>query len=104
MANALIPGILDSIVPISRFNKGEASRIFEEVQKQGIKVVVKNNQPVCILVSPDRKDLFAQMTSQTSVTDEEKIERVVEEVRSITGVLKGDYDDKKERDKRYEKA
>ena len=44
--------ILDSIVPISRFNKGEANRIFTEVKNDGIRIVVKNNTPECVLISP----------------------------------------------------
>ncbi|NLK45412.1 MAG: type II toxin-antitoxin system Phd/YefM family antitoxin [Treponema sp.] len=44
--------ILDSIIPISRFNKGEANRIFTEVKNDGIKIVVKNNIPECVLISP----------------------------------------------------
>ena len=44
---------ISSIVPISRFNKGEAGKIFSEVKRCGFKVVLKNNEPTCILLSPD---------------------------------------------------
>lgn len=44
--------ILDSIIPISQFNKGQANKIFSEVKKFGTKIVVKNNVPECILMSP----------------------------------------------------
>ena len=44
--------ILDSIVPISRFNKGEANKIFSDVKKFGTRIVVKNNVPECVLMSP----------------------------------------------------
>ena len=44
--------ILDSIVPISRFNKGEANKIFSDVKKYGTRIVVKNNIPECVLMSP----------------------------------------------------
>ncbi len=43
---------VSSIVPISRFNKGEAGKVFSEVKESGIKVVLKNNAPACILLSP----------------------------------------------------
>jgi len=46
------PEALDAIVPISRFNKGEANRIFEEVRQSGFKIVVKNNSPACVLIEP----------------------------------------------------
>ena len=44
--------ILDSIIPISRFNKGEANKIFSEVKTNGLRIVVKNNVPECVLISP----------------------------------------------------
>ena len=44
--------VLDSIIPISRFNKGEANKIFSDVKKFGTKIVVKNNVPECVLMSP----------------------------------------------------
>ncbi len=44
--------ILDSMIPISRFNKGEANKIFTEVKNDGIRIVVKNNTPECVLISP----------------------------------------------------
>lgn len=47
-----INNMLNSIVPISRFNKGEANKIFEEVNKSGYKIVVKNNKPTCVLMTP----------------------------------------------------
>lgn len=45
--------IINSIVPISRFNKGEANKIFNEVNKSGYKIVVKNNKPTCVLITPE---------------------------------------------------
>ncbi len=47
-------GLMESMVPISRFNKGEAGKIFEEVAKNGTKIVVKNNKPTCVLIDPKR--------------------------------------------------
>jgi len=44
--------IMNSMVSVSRFNKGEASKIFDEVAKTGIKIAVKNNKPACVLLSP----------------------------------------------------
>ena len=40
-------------VSISEFNRGLAGRIFDDVKANGSKVVLKNNTPECILVSPD---------------------------------------------------
>ena len=46
--------ILDSIIPISQFNKGQANKIFSDVKKYGTKIVVKNNVPECILMGPQK--------------------------------------------------
>lgn len=40
-------------VSISEFNRGLAGRIFDDVKVNGSKVVLKNNTPECILISPD---------------------------------------------------
>ena len=55
---------MDALVPITRFNRGEANRIFEEVKESGYKVVVKNNTPVCILLSPERYEKMVEMIEQ----------------------------------------
>lgn len=50
----MISDMLNAIVPISRVNKGEANKIFDEVNKNGYKIVVKNNKPTCVLITPER--------------------------------------------------
>lgn len=50
----------ENIVPISRFNKGEASKIFTEVKNIGQKFVFKNNVLECILLSPEQYDEFME--------------------------------------------
>ena len=44
---------IKNTVPISQFNRGLAGKIFEDVKKQGAKVVMKNNAPECVLLSPE---------------------------------------------------
>lgn len=40
----------DSIIPISRFNKGEASKIIEELETNPVKFIFKNNAPAGVLL------------------------------------------------------
>jgi len=54
--NISIKEVMDTIVPITRFNRGEASKIFDEVDRVGVKVVLKNNAAACVLVQPERYD------------------------------------------------
>ena len=53
MLGISIIDVANSLVPISRFNKGEAGKIFEEVKETGIKIVLKNNSPTCVLLTPE---------------------------------------------------
>lgn len=45
-------GAIENTVSISQFNKGLAGRIFEDVRRNGAKVVMKNNAAECVLMSP----------------------------------------------------
>ncbi|MDW7667359.1 MAG: type II toxin-antitoxin system Phd/YefM family antitoxin [Bacillota bacterium] len=46
--------ILSDIVSISSFNKGKAGKIFDEMKKTGMKIVVKNNKPECVMLTPQK--------------------------------------------------
>ncbi len=73
MAQVPIMNIMNSMVPISRFNKGEASKIFDEVETSGAKIVVKNNQPACVLISPAQYESLMEMLSDSILyTEAEK--------------------------------
>ena len=56
-------GMMKKLVPITRFNKGDASRIFDEVQANGPRIVMKNNTPACVLVSPQQYESLMEMLS-----------------------------------------
>ena len=55
-----IKNVMETIVPITRFNRGEAGKVFEEVSQYGVKVVVKNNVPACVLVKPEQYDAMME--------------------------------------------
>ena len=40
-------------VSISQFNRGQAGKIFADVRSTGPKVVMKDNEPECVLISPE---------------------------------------------------
>ena len=44
--------ILDNLVPITQFNRGQASRIFDRLHSESRLIVLKNNQPTPIILSP----------------------------------------------------
>ena len=51
MANAA--NILQSLVPISQFNKGKAAQIFDRLRTEKELIVLKNNQPSAVILSPE---------------------------------------------------
>ena len=53
--------VMNLIVPISRFNRGEANKIFEEVKETGVKAVLKNNVRVGVIVEPEQYDEMIEL-------------------------------------------
>ena len=49
---SVVSAIRDTI-SISLFNRGLAGKIFSDVKRTGAKVVIKNNVPEVVLMSPD---------------------------------------------------
>ena len=44
---------LQSLVPISQFNKGQAAKIFDRLHSEKELIVLKNNQPSAVILSPE---------------------------------------------------
>lgn len=44
---------IQNSIPISVFNRGQAGQVFDDVQRTGAKIVLKNNMPECVLLAPD---------------------------------------------------
>lgn len=45
--------IIKNMVPITLFNKGKASQYFQKAKANGPILVIKNNTPTAIIVSPE---------------------------------------------------
>lgn len=50
---AISANLLQSLVPISQFNKGQAAKIFDRLHSESELIVLKNNQPSAIILSPE---------------------------------------------------
>lgn len=59
--NITIKDLKDHIIPISRFNRGEAGKVFDEIKRTGVKVVMKNNMPIAVLIDPDQYREIVEM-------------------------------------------
>ena len=97
-----IASAIRDTISISLFNRGLAGKIFEEVKKSGAKVVMKNNAPECILLSPedylklidevnDAKLMALAMQRMQNYDPEKTISE--EEADRILGFSKEDMDD-----------
>lgn len=56
---AIAADLLQSLVPISQFNKGQAAKIFDRLRSERELIVLKNNQPSAIILSPEE---YARLT------------------------------------------
>jgi PHD/YefM family antitoxin component YafN of YafNO toxin-antitoxin module len=52
---------LNSLVSITQFNKGQASKIFERLRKEKQLVVLKNNEPSAVILSPDEYSRLSEI-------------------------------------------
>lgn len=94
-----IKQISNRTVSISDFNRGLAGRIFDDVKSNGSKVVLKNNTPECVLLSPeeysrlmdeveDARDLMLAKSRLESMNEIEVISK-----KDIEEAFKINFDD-----------
>ena len=53
--------LLQCLVPISQFNRGQASRIFDRLRTEKQLIVLKNNQPSAIILSPEEYERLSEI-------------------------------------------
>ena len=53
--------ILESLVPITQFNSGQASRIFDHLHSESRLIVLKNNQPAANILSHSKSQLLSEI-------------------------------------------
>ena len=92
--------VLDSIVSISQFNKGQANKIFSDVKKHGTRIVVKNNLPECVLISPQNYQKMLEeyedaiLALEAVKRNAQKVEYVShDKVMESFGLTENDLDD-----------
>ncbi|MDO4935167.1 MAG: hypothetical protein Q4E42_00725 [Phascolarctobacterium sp.] len=69
---------LTRTVPISYFNKGMAGKIFKDVRETGSKVVMKNNVPECVLLSPEE---YLKLIEERNKRREAAVKRLMDDLR-----------------------
>lgn len=81
MANSA--NMINKLVPISDFNKGQASKIFDRLGKEKSLVVLKNNSPSAVILSPEEYSrlveieenymLYVEAQARMARTDQEYV-------------------------------
>ncbi len=58
---AINASALQSLVSISQFSKGQATKVFDRLHNESQLVVLKNNVPVAVLLSPEEFSRLAEI-------------------------------------------
>ena len=58
---AINASTLQSLVSISQFSKGQATKVFDRLRNESQLVVLKNNKPAAILLSPEEFSRLAEI-------------------------------------------
>lgn len=56
--------LLNNLVSVTMFNQGQASKIFNRLQDEKQIIVLKNNVPTAILLSPDEYDWLLNLAEK----------------------------------------
>lgn len=73
---------IENTISISLFNRGLAGKIFSDVRRTGAKVVMKNNMPECVLMSPEEyvRLIAAAKKAELHEIMEGKLEKISNQV------------------------
>ncbi len=57
----LTADVLTRLVPITQFNRGQASKIFDRLHSEPELIVLKNNQPSAVILAPNEYSRLARI-------------------------------------------
>lgn len=93
--------ILNSLVSITQFNKGQATKIFDRLKKEKRLVVLKNNTPSAVILSPEEFERISEIEENYNLLlkanerlTKNNLEKAVAEAEVLyqVGVCKEDID------------
>ncbi|MDR3242881.1 MAG: type II toxin-antitoxin system Phd/YefM family antitoxin [Clostridiales Family XIII bacterium] len=94
---------LNSLVPITQFNKGQAAKIFDRLKTEGQLVVLKNNAPSAVILSLEEyvrmskaeKDLHLLQSAKKRISDNGRSENAIaeENFTKASGAIGEDIED-----------
>lgn len=92
--------VLNSLVPITQFNRGQASRIFDRLHTENQLIVLKNNQPAAVILSPSEysrlteieEDYILLMEATRRLADNSSPATSMEDVMKELGINQDEID------------
>ena len=63
--------LLKSFIPVTQFNRGKASQIFDRLHKETRLIVLKNNKPSAVILSPAEYERLTQIEEDFELYAEE---------------------------------
>ena len=74
---AITADVLNSLSSITQFNKGQASKIFDRLRTERQLIVLKNNTPSAVILSPEEYERLAEIEEdyQLLLLAQERISR-----------------------------
>ncbi len=95
---------LNSLVSITQFNKGQASKIFDRLSSEKHLIVLKNNIPSAVILSPEEyirlseiaEDYALMVEAQTRIERSSAKTMSLEEVMKDCGISQEDIDNAEE--------
>ena len=62
--------ISQSIIPISRLNRGMAAQVIDEVNENNIGIVVRHNEPICVILSVQEYERMVEEMEDMKLAEE----------------------------------
>lgn len=59
-----LANVFKNMISITDLNKGKSAKIIDDVKKTGFKVILKNNRPEAVLITPDQFEKMLAMREE----------------------------------------
>lgn len=82
-----ISGLFKNLVSITQFNKGQASPLFSRAQRGETLLVIKNNTPVAVILSPEEYEILRTFPKMYNKMLETSYADCSEEINALMGKL-----------------
>lgn len=90
-----ISGLFKHIVSITQFNKGKASQLFARANTGETLLVIKNNSPVAVILSPEEYELLRSISKMCNKVKDKELSSTAD-IANLLERLKA-FDEKEDR-------